>query len=110
MKDAAKTQEPKGKVKAVMPEGWPPIVGMTLEECAAALRIDPKTCQNLIRTKGLPAMLCGKGWRISPKALDEWLASGTGEGRKQSGSVAEGELVQGGDPCNLADFRNVSKD
>lgn len=91
MKDEAKAQEPKGRVQASMPEGWPPVVGMTLEETAAALRIDPKTAQSLIRTKGLPARLCGKGWRISPKALDEWLASGKGEGRRQPEAEAEGE-------------------
>lgn len=91
MKDEAKAQEPKGRVQASIPEGWPPVVGLTLEECAAALRIDPKTAQNLIRTKGLPARLCGKGWRISPKALDEWLASGKGEGRRQPEAEAEGE-------------------
>lgn len=91
MKDEAKAQEPKGRVQASFPEGWPPVVGMTLEECAAALRIDPKTAQSLIRTKGLPARLCGKGWRISPKALEEWLASGKGEGRRQPEAEAEGE-------------------
>lgn len=91
MKDEAKAPEPKGRVQASMPEGWPPVIGMTLEECAAALRVDPKTAQSLIRTKGLPARLCGKGWRISPKALDEWLASGKGEGRRQPEAEAEDE-------------------
>ena len=87
MTDEATTQEPKvkeprAKVQAVMPEGWPPVVGLTLQETAAALRIDVKTAQALISEQGLPARLCGKGWRVSPRALDDWLASGKGKGRK----------------------------
>ena len=91
MEDEAKTQEPKAKVQAVLPECWPPVIGMTLAETAAALRIDPKTAQNLIRTQGLPARLVGKGWRVSPSALEDWLASGKGEGRRQPESDSEDE-------------------
>ena len=61
---------------------WPPVVGLTLQETAAALRIDVKTAQALISEQGLPARLCGKGWRVSPQALEAWLASGKGKGRK----------------------------
>ena len=71
MEDEAKAQEP----------SWP-LIGMTAEEAAKALRVDVKTVQAAIKTGGLPARLVGKGWRISPKALEEWIASGTGEGRK----------------------------
>ncbi len=84
---------------------WP-LIGMTTEETARVLRVDVKTVQAAIKDGGLPARLVGKGWRISPKALDEWLACGTGVGRRQRGSVAEGELVPGGDPNNRADFRD----
>ncbi len=75
MEDEKKAQEP----------SWP-LIGMTAREAAQALRVDVKTVQEAIRDGGLPARLVGKGWRISPRALDEWLASGTGEGRRQSKS------------------------
>lgn len=70
--------------------GWP-LVGMTAEEAAKALRVDVRTVREAIRSGGLPARLVGKGWRISPKALDEWLATGTGEGRKGADASPEGE-------------------
>lgn len=66
-----RTQEP----------SWP-LIGMTTEEAAKSLRVDVKTVQDAIKEGGLPARLVGKGWRISPKALEEWIASGKGEGRR----------------------------
>ena len=99
MEDEKKAQEP----------SWP-LIGMTAREAAQALRVDVKTVQEAIRDGGLPARLVGKGWRISPQALEAWIASGTGEGRRTRGAVAEGSLVPGGDPNNRADFRNESED
>lgn len=84
-----------------------PTIGLTVDEVAKALRVDEKTVRKLIKTEGLPARLVGRGYRVEEGALRRWLAEGSSMSR---GSVAEGELVQGGDPCNLADFRNVSKD
>lgn len=66
-----RTQEP----------SWP-LIGMTTEEAAKSLRVDVKTVHEAIKEGGLPARLVGKGWRISPKALEEWIASGKGEGRR----------------------------
>lgn len=54
---------------------WPKI-GMSLEELARALRINTRTAQDLILRKGLPARKCGVQWRISPAAVEEWLAAG----------------------------------
>ncbi len=75
MEDEMKAQEP----------NWG-LIGMTTKEAAKALRVDVKTVQDAIKDGGLPARLVGKGWRISPRALDEWLASGTGEGRRPTKS------------------------
>ncbi len=51
-------------------------VGMTLDEAAAALRVERRTVMTAIRDKGLPARKVGRSWRISPAALDAWLSSG----------------------------------
>lgn len=76
-----RTQEP----------SWP-LIGMTTEEAAKSLRVDVKTVQDAIKEGGLPARLVGKGWRISPKALEEWIASGKGEGRRPPQAVDESRL------------------
>lgn len=44
---------------------WPPI-GMTLEEAAASLRVNPRTLHELIRRGEFPARKVGVGWRIDP--------------------------------------------
>lgn len=51
-------------------------IGYTLEEIAEALRIHPETAAKLLRTGELPGRKIGREWRISPKAVEEWLASG----------------------------------
>ena len=76
MEDATKTQA----------HVWP-LIGMTAKEAAQALRVDVKTVHDAIKDGGLPARLVGKGWRISPKALEDWIASGTGEGRRPSSGI-----------------------
>ncbi len=80
MSDESRTQEP----------SWP-LIGMTAREAAQALRVDVKTVQDAIRDGGLPARLVGKGWRISPRALEEWIATGTGEGRRTKARAVEAE-------------------
>lgn len=57
------------------PLDWPPI-GMTVEEAAKALRVHPRTVLDLIRRGDFPARKVGVGWRISPAAVEAWLASG----------------------------------
>ena len=51
------------------------MIGMTVEECADALRVDRKTIFKALQ-EGLPARKVGVGWRISPAAVEAWLASG----------------------------------
>ena len=53
---------------------WP-LLGMTLEECADALRIDRKTIFKALQD-GLPARKVGRSWRIDPEAVKQWLATG----------------------------------
>lgn len=99
MEDETKAQEP----------GWP-LIGMTAEEAAQALRVDVKTVKDAIKDDGLPARLVGRGWRISPKALEEWIASGKGEGRRPPQAVDAGRLdeAQVAEICRLAS-EGVSK-
>lgn len=53
---------------------WP-LIGMTLEEAADALRINRRTLMNLIRDTDFPARkVGGKAWRIMPEAVKEWLS------------------------------------
>lgn len=64
-----------GKKKAVEQIAWP-LVGMTVEETADALRIHKRNVLQLIRERGLPAKKCGVSWRIDPDALKRWLGDG----------------------------------
>ena len=57
---------------------WP-LIGMTLEECADALRINRNTIFKALQD-GLPARKVGRSWRVDPDAVRTWLATGnTGE-------------------------------
>lgn len=53
-----------------------PLIGMTIDETAQALRVDEKTVRKLIKEQGLPARIVGRGYRIEEGALRKWLASG----------------------------------
>lgn len=57
---------------------WP-LLGMTVDETAAALRVDRKTVLKAIQESGLPARKVGVGWRIDHDAVKRWLASGKPE-------------------------------
>ena len=63
------------------------MIGMTVEECADALRVDRKTIFKALQ-EGLPARKVGVGWRISPAAVEAWLASGNA---KAEAAEAENE-------------------
>lgn len=52
---------------------WP-LIGMTLDEAAEALRVDSKTLRGLIKQGDFPARKVGKGYRIDPEAVKRWLA------------------------------------
>ena len=84
----AKEQAPKTRLQAVPPAEWPPVIGLTVDEAAAALRTDDKTVRRLIQAGSLPARLVGRGYRIDPDALRAWVARGT-DGRKDSPSIEE---------------------
>lgn len=72
----AKDTAPKSRLKAVPPAEWPPLIGMTVDETAAALRTDDKTVRKLIQSGDIPARIVGRGYRIDPDALRDWIASG----------------------------------
>lgn len=84
----AKEQPPKGRLKAVPPAEWPPVIGLTVDEAAAALRTDDKTIRQLIQAGSLPARLVGRAYRLDPDALRAWVAGGK-DGRKLSPSTDE---------------------
>ena len=77
----AKEQPSKGRIRAVTPAGWPPVIGLTVDEAAAALRTDDKTIRKLIQDGAIPARIVGRGYRLDPGALRAWVASGE-DGRK----------------------------
>ena len=52
---------------------WP-LIGMTLDEAANALRVDSKTLRTLIKAGDFPARKVGKGWRVDWDAAKHWLS------------------------------------
>lgn len=93
-KDSAKAG--KAKVQAAQIPGWPPVVGLTVEEAAAALRVDEKTVRAAIKKEGLPARMVGKGYRIDPEALRIWIANGQ-DGRGPSVEELNAEMAVAAD-------------
>lgn len=75
----AKASQP--RLQAVPPAEWPPVIGLTVDEAAAALRTDDKTVRKLIQTGSIPARIVGRAYRIDPGALRAWVARGE-DGRK----------------------------
>ena len=76
----AKASQP--RLQAVPPAEWPPLIGLTVDEAAAALRTDDKTVRKLIQQPGgIPARIVGRAYRIDPGALRAWVARGE-DGRK----------------------------
>lgn len=75
----AKASQP--RLQAVPPAEWPPLIGLTVDEAAAALRTDDKTVRRLIQTGSIPARIVGRAYRIDPGALRAWVAKGE-DGRK----------------------------
>ena len=51
------------------------IVGWTVEEAAAALRVSPRAVQDALAAGKLPGRLIGGKWRLSPRGLDAFLGS-----------------------------------
>ena len=65
----------KGVVVSGAQEAEWPLVGMTTEEAAQALRVSARTVQDMLAAGRLPGRLIGNKWRISPKALNNFLDS-----------------------------------
>jgi excisionase family DNA binding protein len=57
--------------RAVPQVAWPDI--LTTAECAAYLRVHPKTLPRLIRRHALPCSLVGRRRRFRRSELDRWL-------------------------------------
>lgn len=87
---AGDAKAPKSRLKAVPPAEWPPLIGLTVDEAAAALRTDDKTVRKLIQSRAIPYRVVGRGYRIDPDALREWLASGP-DGQSLPGQDGEGQ-------------------
>ena len=71
--------------------GWS-LIGMTVDETAQALRIDRKTVFLMIKERGLPARRVGRGWRIDPEALRQWIATRDDQ-PAEAGDDGEGSCV-----------------
>ncbi len=69
------------KVQAQKPANWPPLIGLTVAEVAASLRVNEKTVRTAIKTGNLPAKFIGKGYRVEESALRAWVAAGDGKDR-----------------------------
>jgi len=55
----------------------------TLEEVVEILRVSRRTIYNYIKTEQLKAIKVGREWRVTQKALDAFLETGTEEGYYQ---------------------------
>lgn len=62
---------------AVEPTAEPnvPVIGLTVEEAAQALRVSPRAVQDMLADGRLPGRLVANKWRLSPNALDAFLAT-----------------------------------
>lgn len=47
---------------------------LTVKETAALLKVSTKTVLNMIQRGQLPARKVGRAWRLSPRAVEAWLA------------------------------------
>lgn len=62
-------------------------IGLTTKEAAKALRVSVRTLLSMIQ-RGLPARKVGREWRISPAALEAWIASGNCPSSDKAGAEA----------------------
>lgn len=69
---------------------WNP-VGMTVSECAKALRVSERTVADMLAAGKMDscAKLVGKEWRISYEGLKLWLAQGGGRNRNKAEAETE---------------------
>ena len=88
---AGEAKATKSRLKAVPPAEWPPIIGLTVDEAAAALRTDDKTIRKLIQSGAIPYRVVGRGYRLDPEGLRQWLASGHGPSKAE---LAEAEVEE----------------
>ncbi len=55
---------------------------LTTKEAAELLNVNPKTVLRLIQRGQLPARKVGRVWRLSPRALEAWLAEGQAKAKQ----------------------------
>ena len=68
---------------------WP-ILGMTVDETAAVLRVDRRSVIKSMKEDGLPWRKVGRSYRISHNALEAWLANGSMEKMNEASELVEG--------------------
>lgn len=62
-----------GKTANTASPSWP-LIGMDIDETAAALRVSRRVVQNALAAGKLPGRKIGNRWRVSPEALNAFLA------------------------------------
>lgn len=55
---------------------------LTTRDAATLLKVSTKTVLRLIQSGQLPARKIGRCWRLSPRALDAWLATPQAEAKQ----------------------------
>ena len=55
---------------------------LTVKETAALLKVSTKTVLNMIQRGQLPARKAGRAWRLSPRAVEAWLAEGQAQAKQ----------------------------
>lgn len=48
---------------------------LTVKEAAVVMKVSTRTVLRWIKKGILPARKAGRGWRLPPSALDEWLSN-----------------------------------
>jgi excisionase family DNA binding protein len=61
----------------------------TLEEVIEILKVSRRTIYNYIKTEQLKAIKVGREWRVTEKALNAFLETGTEEGYYQKVTAAK---------------------
>ena len=64
----------KKRTEAEAGPSWP-LIGMDLDETAAALRVSRRVVQDALAAGELPGRKIGNRWRVSPDALNAFLAT-----------------------------------
>ena len=74
MKQTEGKQKKRTETETTASPSWP-IIGMDLDETAAALRVSRRVVQDALAAGELPGRKIGNRWRVSPDALNAYLAT-----------------------------------